>query len=101
MHIKLYKKYIGGHFATGRTHIDSAVHALKVITPTGNIITTQQIPLAGSGPNPNSLFIGSEGAFGIITEAWMKILDEVEYKTSSRVFFTDFFDAIDTLRQIA
>src|SRR6266496_6612930 len=58
----------GGHFATLHTHIDELVESLRVVTPRG-VIETRRLPGDGAGPSPDRLFIGSEGIFGIITEA--------------------------------
>jgi hypothetical protein len=33
-----YNSIKAGHFATGRTHIDSAVEAVRLITPTGETL---------------------------------------------------------------
>lgn len=51
--------------------IEDMVISMKVATPTGVIETP--ITSRPCGPDLNSLFIGSEGAFGIITEATIKL----------------------------
>ena len=55
----------GGHYATLYTHIDDLVQALRVLTPAG-VIETRRVPASGAGPAPERLFLGSEGAFGIV-----------------------------------
>lgn len=55
-----------GHFATAYTQIDDHVQSLRVVTPSGSI-ESKRFPVSGSGPNPDRLFLGSEGALGIIT----------------------------------
>jgi alkyldihydroxyacetonephosphate synthase len=62
----------GGHFATLYTHIDDMVQSLRVLTPAGTI-ETRRLPSSGAGPAPERLFLGSEGIFGIITEAWVRV----------------------------
>ena len=52
-----------GHFATAYTQIDDHVQSLKVVTPAGNI-ASRRFPVSGAGPNPDRLFLGSEGALG-------------------------------------
>jgi alkyldihydroxyacetonephosphate synthase len=51
--------------------IEQMVIAMKVVTPSGVVET----PLTSRpcGPDLNALFIGSEGVFGIVTEAVVKI----------------------------
>ncbi|RPJ40954.1 MAG: FAD-binding oxidoreductase, partial [Chloroflexi bacterium] len=71
----------GGLIATGSVgifsgrygKIEDMVVALEVVLPTGRILQTKSIPRRSTGPNLNAMFIGAEGAFGIITQATMKI----------------------------
>jgi alkyldihydroxyacetonephosphate synthase len=58
----------GGHFATGPTHIDDLVQAITIVLPNGSVITTRRLPASGAGPNPNAIFLGSEGTLGVITK---------------------------------
>ena len=61
-----------GHFATVYTQIDDHVESLRVVTPEG-LIASRRVPASGAGPNPDRLFLGSEGTLGIITEAWVRL----------------------------
>src|SRR6185436_1249083 len=62
----------GGHYATGYTHIDDLVEALRVVTPVG-VSATLRAPASGAGPSPDRLWLGSEGTLGVITEAWVRV----------------------------
>lgn len=90
----------GGHYATGRTHIDDFVQSLHVVTPAG-AGESWRLPASGAGPSPDRLFLGSEGALGIITEAWMRLQRRPRYKASTSVAFTDFHQALNAVRDIA
>ncbi|MEU2243792.1 FAD-binding oxidoreductase [Streptomyces sp. NPDC018338] len=90
----------GGHYATARTHIDDFVQSLRVITPAG-AGTSWRLPASGAGPSPDRLFLGSEGALGVITEAWMRVQERPRHKASASVAFTDFHRALDAVRAIA
>ncbi|MFJ4561395.1 FAD-binding oxidoreductase [Streptomyces massasporeus] len=90
----------GGHYATGRTHIDDFVQSLRVITPAGPS-TSLRLPASGAGPSPDRLFLGSEGALGVITEAWMRLQERPRHKASASVAFADFPDALEAVRVIA
>jgi alkyldihydroxyacetonephosphate synthase len=90
----------GGHFATRQTHIDDMVEALRVVSPRG---TTEslRVPASGAGPSPDRLFLGSEGALGIITEAWVRVLDRPVHKAADSVIFGTFEAALDSVRVIS
>ncbi len=76
----------GGHYATLYTHIEEFVESVRVVTPTG-VIESRRLPGSGAGPDPNRLFAGSEGALGIITEAWMRLQDRPRFRASAAVRF--------------
>jgi alkyldihydroxyacetonephosphate synthase len=90
----------GGHFATLHTHIDELVESLRVLTPKG-LIETRRLPGDGAGPSADRLFIGSEGIFGIITEAWMRLRKRPTFRSGTTVKFADFYKAADAVRVIS
>ncbi|MFD9476041.1 FAD-binding oxidoreductase [Streptomyces nojiriensis] len=90
----------GGHYATGRTHIDDFVQSLRVVTPAGTS-SSWRLPASGAGPSPDRLFLGSEGALGVITEAWVRLQERPRHKASAAVAFTDFQDALGAVRALA
>ncbi|MEU1281344.1 FAD-binding oxidoreductase [Streptomyces sp. NPDC005805] len=90
----------GGHYATGRTRIDAFTQSLRVVTPAGTS-ESWRLPSSGAGPSPDRLFLGSEGALGIITEAWMRLQERPRHKASAAVSFTDFGAALEAVRALA
>lgn len=90
----------GGHFATLQTHIDELVESLRVVTPTGTV-ATRRLPASGAGPAPERLFIGSEGALGIITEAWVRLCQRPRYRASATLGFPDFLSGAGYVRAVA
>ena len=90
----------GGHYATLYTHIDEFVESLRVVTPAGTI-ETRRLPGSGAGPNPDRLFIGSEGILGVIVEAWMRLQDRPTYRASAAVTFPDFGRGAEAARAVA
>jgi alkyldihydroxyacetonephosphate synthase len=90
----------GGHFATLHTHIDEFVEAVRVVTPRG-VLQTRRLPASGAGPSPERLFCGSEGTLGVITEAWMRVQDRPRFRAGASVFFADFREAVEAVREIA
>jgi alkyldihydroxyacetonephosphate synthase len=90
----------GGHFATLYTHIDDLVESLRIVTPSG-VIETRRLPGSGAGPSPDRMIIGSEGIFGIITEAWMRLRKRPVFRAATTVKFADFYQAVDAVRAIS
>ncbi len=90
----------GGHFATLHTHIDDFAEALRVVTPAG-IATSRRLPGSGAGPSPDRLFLGSEGALGVITEAWMRLQERPRWRAGASVIFSDYDAAVAATRAIA
>lgn len=89
----------GGHFATLYTHIDEFIQSLRMITPQG-VMQTRRLPGSGAGPSEERLLEGSEGIFGIITEAWMRLQDRPRYKLTVSVRFAQFKDAVTAARRV-
>ncbi|MEU8844414.1 FAD-binding oxidoreductase [Streptomyces roseus] len=90
----------GGHYATLLTHIDDLTQSLRVVTPVG-VNESLRVPGSGAGPSPDRLFLGSEGALGVITEAWMRLQDRPRHKASASFVFDDFKAAAAAVRAIA
>ncbi len=90
----------GGHYATLHTHIDDFVESMRVVTPSGTV-ESRRLPGSGAGPSPDRLFLGSEGAFGIITEAWMRLQDRPRWKATAAARFDDYTDAVVATRAVS
>lgn len=89
-----------GHFATLYSQIDDHVESLRVVTPSGTI-ASRRLPTSGAGPNPDRLFLGSEGALGIITEAWVRLHRRPTFRLSTTVRFGDYEKAVAAVRTIS
>ncbi len=90
----------GGHFATGYTHIDDLLECLRVVTPAGTV-DTQRVPASGAGPDPQRLWLGSEGALGVITEAWVRVQRRPEFRSGASVTFPTLAGALLATREVA
>jgi alkyldihydroxyacetonephosphate synthase len=89
-----------GHYATVYTQIDDHIESLRVVTPAGTL-ASRRLPTSGAGPNPDRLFLGSEGALGIITEAWVKLHRRPTYRLATTVRFADYACAVEAVRVIS
>lgn len=90
----------GGHYATLYTHIDDFVESMRVVTPRG-VVESRRLPGSGAGPSPDRLFLGSEGALGIITEAWMRLQDRPRFRASAAARFATFDTGVDAARALS
>ena len=90
----------GGHFATLYTHIDDFVESLRTVTPAG-VMESRRLPGSGAGPSPDRLIIGSEGALGVITEAWMRLQDRPPFRAGAVFAFADLLAARGAVRAVA
>jgi alkyldihydroxyacetonephosphate synthase len=90
----------GGHYATGPTRIDELCHSLSVVTPRGTM-TTHRHPGSGAGPEANRLVLGSEGALGVITEAWMRVVPRPRWRASASVAYRDFDKGVQAAKALA
>ena len=80
-----------GYRAAAFGPMGEQVVGLEVVLPNGRVLTTRPVPKYSSGPNLNQLFVGSEGVFGIITQATIRVYRQPE----AQVFATSSFDSFD------
>lgn len=90
----------GGHYATQYTHIDDFVESVRMVTPAGTF-ETRRLPGSGAGPSPDRLVIGSEGTFGVLTSAWMRLQDRPRYRASASVRFETLAAAANCVRALS
>ncbi len=88
-----------GHFATGHPHIDDAVEALRVVTPVG-VVESRRVPASGAGPAPERLWLGAEGALGVLVEAWVRVLPRPGYRARAAIGFAEYPDAVAATRAV-
>jgi alkyldihydroxyacetonephosphate synthase len=89
-----------GHFATVWTHIEDLVESVRAITPTG-AWESRRLPGSGAGPSPDRMLVGSEGALGVITQAWVRVQPRPSHRASAGVRFADFAAGVECVRAIS
>lgn len=98
---------IGGYAATrssgqasrGYGRFDDLVHALRVATPTGEL-DLGRAPASAAGPDLRQLFLGSEGAFGVLTEVTVRIQPVPAATAYGAWSFPDFGAGAAALREV-
>ncbi len=99
---------IGGYVATrsagqassGYGRSDDMVEALRVMTPQGEMVLGRA-PGSAAGPDLRQLFIGSEGAFGIITEVTLRVRSQPQERRYEGVMFPSYELGLEAFREIA
>lgn len=89
----------GGHYATRLTHIDDLVESIDAVTPSGRW-SSRRLPGSGAGPSPDRVLLGSEGALGVITSAWVRVQDQPVHRGGMSVTFDGFVEALGALRSL-
>lgn len=62
--------YLGAQYGS----MGQQVLGLEVVLPDGSLVTTRAVPKSSTGPSLHQLFIGTEGCFGIITAATLRVV---------------------------
>jgi alkyldihydroxyacetonephosphate synthase len=89
-----------GHFATVWTHIEDFVESVRAITPAG-LWESRRLPGSGAGVSPDRMLAGSEGALGVITEAWVRVQLRPVHKRSAGMRFQSFAAGAECVRALS
>jgi alkyldihydroxyacetonephosphate synthase len=89
-----------GHFATVWTHIEDLVESVRAITPVG-AWESRRLPGSGAGVSPDRMLAGSEGALGVITQAWVRVQPRPSHRSSVGVRFASFAAGVECVRAIS
>jgi alkyldihydroxyacetonephosphate synthase len=89
-----------GQASTGYGRSDEGVEAITLATPAGTV-RLGRAPSSAAGPDLRQLFIGSEGVFGVITEATLRVRRQPHYRHYEGVVFPDFAHGSAAFRALA
>ncbi|MEO8482052.1 MAG: FAD-binding oxidoreductase [Acidobacteriota bacterium] len=89
-----------GTISTKYGKAEDLVMNMEVVLGDGTIIRTPEVPHHASGPDFMRLFLGSEGTFGIITEATMQITRLPEVRLFRALLFKDVATGIEMGRRL-
>jgi len=99
---------LGGWIATNASgmkknrygNIEDIVLEATLITPTGEVETKHATPRNSTGIQPRSLLFGSEGNFGIITKAMMKVHKLPQTRMFGSLVFPQFENGVKFLKAL-
>jgi alkyldihydroxyacetonephosphate synthase len=80
--------------------IEDQVLALRVVTPSGEVVDTVPVPRHAVGPELTQLFVGSEGTLGVITRVTVRLVPVPEHRRFEAVALPSVEAGIDALRAI-
>ncbi len=89
-----------GTISTKYGKAEDLVLGMQVVLPDGRILRTPPVPNHASGPDFMRLFLGSEGTFGVITEATMQVDYLPEVRLLRAMLFDDIKKAIEAGRRM-
>ncbi|MDI6831044.1 MAG: FAD-binding oxidoreductase [Actinomycetota bacterium] len=88
-----------GRQSTGYGDIEDMVLALRMVTPRG-VIDTRKVPSTAAGPSVLQLCVGSEGFFGVITEATMRVRPLPSVIDYRGLIFRNFAAGVSAIREM-
>ncbi len=87
-----------GQFSSRWGSIEDLCISCTAVLPDGQTITTPHTPRAAVGPDLRHLFIGAEGAMGVITEVNLKIFELPETRLFECLKFPELHDGLEAMR---
>ncbi len=81
-------------------NIEDMLLNLKIVTPVGTFTKNDNSKRVSSGPDIVQLILGSEGNFGIITEAVFRIRKVPEVTIYDSILFRNFEDGVKFMREL-
>ena len=88
-----------GQTSIGYGNIEDITQAVRVETPIGPV-ETKDVPATAAGPSVRHMMIGSEGIYGVITEATMRIRPQPDVQDYRGILFPDFEDGVGAFRDL-
>ena len=89
-----------GYTAAKHGSMGEQVLGLEAVLATGEVVRTKGVPKHSFGPTLKSLFIGTEGTLGVITEATLRVFPRPEKRLITGVHFPDFESGFRAISQL-
>src|SRR5439155_1087390 len=90
-----------GQFSTRYGNIEDLCLGLEAVLPSGAVVRMEPVvPRASVGPNLRELFLGSEGALGVVTEVTLRVHPLPEARALASFAFPSLAAALDTVRRV-
>jgi alkyldihydroxyacetonephosphate synthase len=89
-----------GQTSTGYGKIEDMTQAVRMVAPTG-IVETKNTPATATGPSLLEVLVGSEGTYGVITEAELRVRPHPAVQDYRGFLFHGLEDGVEALRDLA
>jgi len=89
-----------GQASSGYGRFDEMVRGLRLATPVGEL-RLGVAPASAAGPDLTGLVVGSEGAFGVITEVTLRVRPLSTHRRYEGLFLDGWERATDVIRDLA
>jgi alkyldihydroxyacetonephosphate synthase len=89
-----------GQASTGYGGFADLVQAVRVATPVGSL-DLGRAPASAAGPDLRQLVLGSEGAFGVVTEVTVRVQRRPSLEVYEAWRFDTFAGGVDAVRRVA
>ena len=89
-----------GQASTGYGRAEELVLGLRCATPAGEV-RVDPVPASAAGPSMREVILGSEGVFGVITEATVAVRRRPEARRYEGFAFASFAAGTEALRKLA
>lgn len=89
-----------GQSSIGFGRLEEQVVGLEAVLPDGTLVEVRTVPASAAGPDLKRLFIGGEGATGVITQATLRIHPVPETVLDRGVLLPDVATGMEALRRV-
>jgi len=89
-----------GQFSSRWGGMEDLCISFTVVLPEGEIVELPLSPRASLGPDLRQMFMGSEGALGVITDVTLKIFPKTERRILEAVVFDHLASGLNSMRRI-
>lgn len=81
-------------------NIEDLLVAVRMVTPTGTIEKSVEVPRISCGPDVFQMILGSEGVLGVVTECVFKVKPMPATQLYGSIVFPDFDSGVACMREI-